>query len=59
MHFLFAIVIGLAVISRRVVNGERGALEGCYNENLYLYKSQVVAATVDECVDACAQLFFR
>lgn len=58
MHIAFVLVVILSA-QKHIVRGERGSLEGCYTENLYLYKSQVVAATVDECVDACERLYFR
>lgn len=57
--YLALLTAVILVASCGFVVGERGSLEGCYNENIYLHKSHVFAATADECVTACEQLYYR
>lgn len=54
------IVAGLLLcILMNGVRSDRGSFIGCYRQDLYLHRLNVFIGSVDECVHACAQEYFR
>lgn len=54
--------IGASLVFCIFINGvwgDRDTFIGCYRQDLYLHRLDIFAGSVNECVNACAQDYFR